>query len=146
MSNPWMSVAALPSEVATDFRENGVGPNAAETAVTFSLTGTILLFGGHSTDGVAVQVITGGSLSTHTCTFWKGPISPVLFWLSNVSVCLPELDIVNGPAYVEQSGQVRRLHFGSSTPYIVCLTPDSLMGFVAVSVTTTSWLVQVPNV
>src|SRR5438445_13012584 len=96
-----MSVAALPSEVATDFRENGVGPNAAETAVTFSCTGTILLFGGHSTDGVALQGITGGSLSTHTCTFWKRPIHPLVFWLSNVIVCSPEVRIVNGHAYIE---------------------------------------------
>src|SRR5258708_30007523 len=105
-----MSVAALPSEVMTDFRENGVGPNAAETAVTFRLTGTILLFGGQSTDGVALQVITGGSLSTHTCTFWKGPISPVLFWLSNVSVGLPELDALNGPTYCANSASVQRRH------------------------------------
>src|SRR5258707_14514672 len=116
MASPWMSVAALPSEVATDFRENGVGPNAAETAVTFRLTGTILLFGGHSTDGVAVQVITGGSLSTHTCTVWKGPNSPEAFKLLDVTVCLPELEMVKGPEYVEQSGQVTGWQLELSTP------------------------------
>src|SRR5260370_14868745 len=97
MTNPWMSVAALPSEVATDFRENGVGPNAAETAVPFRLTGTILLFGGHSTDGAALQVITGGSLSIHICSLRTASGIPWAFSLKNVTVCLPEVEIVNGP-------------------------------------------------
>jgi transposase len=42
LENRFPRIAALPSEVVTDFRENGIGPNAAETALTFNLTGIIL--------------------------------------------------------------------------------------------------------
>src|SRR6267142_2138863 len=73
-------------------------------------------------------------------------VHPDAFRLPNVTVCLPGLEIVNGPAYVEHAGKVTGLQFGSSTAYTVCSTPASLIGFVADSVPTTSWRAHVPNV